>query len=126
MVCPIGPLSEVSTGALSWPLSSSMLLLTAAASFRVHPEESRSGRGRDSALTPSEEQVERERVEEEAATSLKFVLWVLIALALAAVGCTTRSPDLHEKKLTSREKPGYQLPARSGRHFSIQRSTHED
>jgi hypothetical protein len=36
-------------------------------------------------LTPSEEQVERERVEEEAATSLKYTFWVLIAVALVAV-----------------------------------------
>jgi len=64
------------------------LLLTAAASF-PRPPRKKSRKELEGVeirpLTPSEERVERERVEEEAATSLKFVFWVLIAVALAAV-----------------------------------------
>ena len=78
-------------------------------------------------LTPSEEQVERERVEEEAATSLKFVLWVLIALALAAVAMHYAFPGTYMRRNSQAESnPAISYRRGMGRQFSIQRNTHED
>lgn len=45
-------------------------------------------------LTPAEEQMEKERAEEQAAVSLGFLFWVLIAVALAALVVHYAFPEL--------------------------------